>query len=237
MRLRNALRLSLAILTALAGGAATPLGEAERDCALPSRFVCYPGQFSGFRAQPVTFIDQFSKVATIVIRIPGTVCAPAPGSSANYLTCYRATVRKTKFVARSVKAVDEFTKVPVAATLSRLLTVCAPTSRVDTGGGTPKRLDFFTCYSTKWSRTTTHTDVAVSDDFGSSHDDVQTGNIFCAPAARSGLRQFDRTRFLNCYTVKSSTKGTTVVVKNALGYLKAALGPRQQLCTTAHLAP
>jgi hypothetical protein len=116
------------------------------------RFACYPAQFSGFRAQPATFVDEFSRSVSLVVQVPQAVCAPAPGSSASYLTCYRVTVRRTRFLVRTRRVVDEFTKTPLAVRVSALLTLCAPSARVDAGASSPRGLDFFTCYAAKPSR-------------------------------------------------------------------------------------
>jgi hypothetical protein len=233
------MRRPLVLWFALAGagvmlsGPAASLGGAG---AVKMRFACYPAQFSGFRAQPATFVDQFSRSVSLVVQVPQAVCAPAPGSSASYLTCYRVTVRRTRFLVRTRRVVDEFTKTPLAVRVSALLTLCAPSARVDAGASSPRGLDFFTCYAAKPSRVIAANGVLVADQFGSSRDAVHTPINFCAPGAKTGSQQIDRTRFLSCYVEESQTKGTTVVVKSAFGYLKAALGPRRQLCTTARLA-
>ncbi|HZO95953.1 MAG TPA: hypothetical protein VFB42_01140 [Gaiellaceae bacterium] len=230
----------LAAAVLLVGGATSAPALRAAHGAVRARFACYPAQFGPFRAQPVTVSDEFSRLAVSVAG-PESVCAPAPGSSTAYLTCYTALAGTAAGAPRTVRAADEFSR--LAVTVSRLAALCLPSARVDAGGsGVPARgLDSFSCYGAAASAGT-RGDVPVGDAFASSRDTIGSPSRFCAPATWVGSRvrgvqPSDRSRFLTCYADRSSAKGTIVVLHNGFGYLKAALGARTSLCTTAALGP
>jgi hypothetical protein len=224
-------------LLPLANGATTaPIGGAPLPAG--ARFACYPAHFSPFRPRLLRVSNQFAR-GSVLATVPETVCAPAPGASTGYLICYTIAPRTPLVTPKSLRAYDEFAKFIVR--FSKLLAICVPSARVDTGGSsaTTKGLDSFTCYAAKASARAPGV-VSVGDDFGASQDTIRVTNRFCIPTSWSGtgiefLRASNRSRFLNCYLVQSETKGTTVIAHNNFGYLKAAVGPRTSLCATAQL--
>ena len=201
----------------------------------PSLFACYSAQFTAFRPQTRTIEDAWSGVASLSVYAPAAICVPAPGASTSYLTCFRVKVRTSQLAARAVSVVDAFSRISQRLRVYRLETVCVPSSRVDIGGSRLPvgGLDRFACYTAKTSRPATYSNVMVADDFGQSEDSIVGPLRACAPAAFGASPVSNRTGFLTCYTDKSETKGTSVVVRNELGFFKAALGPREAVCTTA----
>ena len=222
-----------AVLAALSGVATDAPGNAAT---VRARFACYPTQFSPFRPQSRTIIDKVSRVASVSIATPETVCAPAPGLSTSYLTCYTLSAVKAASTPQPVRASDEFAR-GFSVVPAKLLTLCLPSSRVDTGGSAvpSKGLDSFACYAAK-AAVVAHQGVSLSDDFGNSQDALGTPFRFCAPAATKGTQVADSTRFLSCYSDQSATTGKIIVLRNEFGYLKAALGARGWLCATASLS-
>jgi hypothetical protein len=207
-----------------------------------ARFACYPAQFSAFRPRTQTLTDQLHAKLTLSVDFPDTVCAPAPEKSSGYLTCYRATINSTNLPSAIVHGSDEFG--PIDARVSaKGMTLCVPSTRIDaTPGTTAKVLDPFTCYPT--SRASIgRTGVIVADEFGSAADTITARAALCAPAAisgggpTSGGRPADPAHDLSCYSVGSEVKGTSMIMKDQFGLLKAALGVRSRLCTTVTVRP
>lgn len=218
-----------AALTSVAGASVRHSDQVSPS--KPARFACYLAQFGPFRPRPPqTLVDAFTRTRVSVIA-PDSVCAPAPGAQTHYLTCYRAKARTGFGTRPTPKGDDEFGRFRVK--VSALQTLCVPSARVDDGGlRIVATENLFTCYSTT-GRSLPSLRVQVEDEFGRS-DDALTGLVsLCAPAARSGSRPYDSRRFLTCYTDRSETTGTTVVLRNEFGYLKASLGPRARLCVSA----
>lgn len=232
MMRRGARSLTMAAAAALAAvvcGVAAPAG------APPTRFACYPAQFGSWQDQTRTLSDKLSfarAAAAVSIGAPQTVCAPAPGASAGYLTCYAA---KSRTVPQTAYAVtDEFAR-SFSVTVQALAAVCLPSTRVDQGGSAaaPTTKTVLSCYTAK-AAVPARSGVAVSDAFGSSKDSLTAPLGLCSPAGwKSPVA--DGT-FLTCYADQTATTGTVVVLQNELGYLKAALGPRGSLCTAASIA-
>ncbi len=219
MRRTHGLTLSVvATLAAATTAAGSVAGHPQGELLAPTaRFACYSAQFGVFRPQTRSLVDQLSRFASVAVSIPETVCAPAPGTSTSYLTCYRVTVNSSKFgVVQTLRIFDEFAKAGLTVRVYRLLSLCAPSTRVDVAAQnqTAKGLDLFTCYLAKPTSSITYANVAVGDDFGKSNDTLTLPLRLCAPAAVKGSRQVDSTRLLACYTANSETKGTTVVVRN-----------------------
>src|SRR3954452_8796246 len=170
MMRRAARSLTLAAAAALAAvvcGVAAPAG------APPTRFACYPAQFSSGRDQTRTLSDKLSfalAAAAVSIGAPQTVCAPAPGASAGYLTCYAA---KSRTVPQTAYAVtDEFAR-SFSVTVQALAAVCLPSTRGDQGGSAaaPTTKTVLSCYTAK-AAVPARSGVAVSDAFGSSKDSL-----------------------------------------------------------------
>jgi hypothetical protein len=206
----------------------------------PTRFACYPAQFSTFAPRSVTVGDRFTRQpVALTLRLPELICSPAAtggrtvAGSTYFLTCYRTVAKR---FGTSVRVSDEFGRLrPV--NLIRRYVVCVPSARVDQGGSTQasRSQDIFICYQATATHPITARRTSVTDAFATSTDTVDGPYRLCAPAASAGSRAVEPLSFLACYTVASATKGTTVVVKNelGLGYLKAALGPRGRLCVKA----
>jgi hypothetical protein len=224
-----AVAIACAVAVALFG--ASDVKSARDASAVPTRFACYASQFSAYKPQTRTIVDAFSKLATVTLAAPVSVCVPAPGSSAAYLTCFRATVAASRFRSRTVTVRDEWAK-GFPATLFKLQTVCAPSARVDVGSATPASgIDLFACYTSRSKLPSL--DVDIKDVFGTSSDLIGAPYQLCASATVRGRKQFEPRRLFGCYSANSKTKGTTIVVRNEFSYLKAIVGPRNQVCTAA----
>jgi hypothetical protein len=225
-----AVAIAFGVTLALLG--ASDVKPAPVASAVPSRFACYPSQFSAYKPQTRTIVDAFSKLTTVTLAAPVSVCAPAPGLSAAYLTCFRTKIGASRFRSRTITLSDEWVKrFPV--TLFRLQTVCAPTARVDAGSSSPaKGIDLFACYTSR-SNVSSLDKVDISDAFGKSSDEIGAPYQLCASATVRGRQQFEPRRLIGCYSANSKTKGGTIIVRNEFSYLKAILGPRYQVCTAA----
>jgi hypothetical protein len=216
---------------AVAAIAAVACAASASASAPPTRYACYPAQFGSWRAQTRMLADKlsFARAATSVsIGAPETVCAPAPGGSSSYLTCYAA---KSRTIPQTTYAVtDEFAR-SFSVTVQALGGVCLPSTRVDDGGSTstPAKA-LLSCYTAK-AAVPTRSGVAVGDVFGSSKDSLAGPLALCSPAGWKTPAPDGS--FLTCYGDQTSTTGTVVILQNELGYLKAALGSRGSLCTAA----
>jgi hypothetical protein len=194
----------------------------------PTRFTCYPAQFSAFHARKVTLGDAGSKQAAVV-DLPEAICAPGGnGGSADYLTCYRLSVDA---VPRPLTAADEFGRLSLRP--AKAATLCLPSARVDAAGVAPSpNGDRLACYTAVPAQPVKRDGVMVEDGFGRSKDGVGGPVRVCTPVSLNGAAVAGRSG-LTCYDLQSETKGSTVVIRNDWGYLKASLGPRTRLCTTA----
>jgi hypothetical protein len=223
--MRCAILAVAAALAAIASAAAAP----------PARFACYPAQFNSWHGETRTLADKlsFARASTTVsIDAPESVCAPATGSSAGYLTCYSVKAPKPASQA-SYAVADEFAK--FSASPQALATVCVPSTRVDQGGSAsaPAGKGLLSCYAAK-AAPPARSDVSVTDPFGTSKDSLAAPLRLCSPAGWKSPAPDGG--YLSCYSDRTSTTGTIVVLKNEFGYLKAALGARAWLCTTASVA-
>jgi hypothetical protein len=216
---------------AAAAIAAVACAASASASAPPSRYACYPAQFSSWRAQTRTLTDKLSfarAAASVSIGAPQSVCAPAPGAPSSYLTCYAA---KSRSIPQATYAVtDEFAR-SFSVTAQALAVVCLPSTRVDGGGAafSPSKT-LLSCYTAK-AAVPTRSGVSVGDVFGSSKDSLGGPLGLCSPAGWKSPSPDGN--FLTCYSDQTSTTGTVVILQNELGYLKAALGPRASLCTAA----
>jgi hypothetical protein len=240
IRVSSVLFPLVALLALLAVAEAGPAarGGGQQGPVRPSLFACYPGQFNGYRpTAPLLIVDQLSRRPGVVaVGAPETICTPATGSDgslagwSSYLTCYRTT--PTGFAA-SVRTRD-LLGASASLRLLRRASICLPSARVDAGGAAEpsKALDRYLCYyATPQVRASDR--VPIADVFGSSADSVTGPQRLCVPAARPGTRPVASSTYLACYAVASETRATTIVVKNELGFLKAALGSRGLLCASA----
>jgi hypothetical protein len=226
--------MRFATLTVVAALAAIA-SAAAAAAASPARYACYPAQFSSWHAQSRTLADKLAYArdsTTVSIDAPESVCAPALGSSTGYLTCYRVKPAGPASPA-SYTVTDEFTK--FSAALQALATVCVPSTRVDRGGSAsaPSTKSLFSCYAAK-AAPPARSDVSVTDPFGTSKDSLAAPLRLCSPAGWKAPAPDGS--YLSCYSDRASTTGTIVILRNEFGYLKAALGPRAWLCTTASVA-
>jgi hypothetical protein len=231
--MRGAARsFTLAVTAALAAAACA---VAAPENATPVRLACYPAQFGSWHVQTRTLADKLSfarDAASVSIGAPQTVCATASGSSSGYLTCYAA---KSRTIPESTYNVtDEFGR-SLSVTAQALGSVCLSSTRADQGGSAsaPASKSLLSCYTAKAS-VPARSGVAVSDTFGTSKDSLGALVGFCSPAGWK-LPAPDG-GFLTCYADQTATTGTVVVLQNEFGYLKAALGPRGWLCTSASFA-
>jgi hypothetical protein len=238
MRLRRVALLALALSPAATAPASNAGSAWQALQPLPSRFACYPAQFSAFQGRKLGLVDELAKHQFGSVTAPQTICAPAGSDgnldrSANYLTCYRMSflrISGSNFL--TARATDEFGKLTMRLLIP--VALCVPSARVDQNmSAEPSTaLGLFTCYSGKPTSAIDRKGVVVADDFGQSADDVRGPAGLCAASAKSGSTIGSR-RSLTCYEVDSQTKASTVVVRNDFGILKAALGPRGQLCVAA----
>jgi len=228
--MRGATRTFAVAVTAVLAAAACAV--AAPDSATPVRLACYPAQFGSWHAQTRTLADKlsFARDATSVsIGAPQTVCVTASGSSSGYITCYGAKSRTTPEATYNVT--DEFAK-SLIVTAQALGSVCLSSTRADQAGSAsaPASKSLLSCYTARAS-VPARSGVAVSDAFGTSKDSLGALDGFCSPAGwKSPVADGS---FLTCYADQTATTGTVVVLQNEFGYLKAALGPRGWLCTSA----
>jgi hypothetical protein len=243
MRLRFPPALFLAFaamlaLLALAEAGPAARGAGQQGPLRPSLFACYPGQFNGYKPTiPLLMVDQLSRrPGVVVFGTPETICTPASGSGGSlagwstYLTCYRTAPTGFASSTRTKDALGSSASLRIL----RRASICLPSARVDAGGASEpsKALDRYLCYHAL-PDVAGRGRVPIADVFGSSADSVTGPQQFCAPMARPGARLAAPTSYLTCYAVASETRATTIVVKNELGFLKAALGPRGRLCAAA----
>jgi hypothetical protein len=205
---------------ALALVAVTPAAAHSEALAPAARFTCYPAQFSAFLPQRQTLVDQLTLTRQLFsVDLPERVCAPAAaegesfGDASSYLTCYSA--RTAPFAPRDVRLRDGFGTTTLR--LLRPVAVCMPSGPFDP----------YTCYAVQLSARQSGATLTVTDGIGSSKESVGFATRVCASTG------VVRRPLLTCYGISSDVKGSTVVVKNAFGFLKAALGPRDQLCTSS----
>jgi hypothetical protein len=190
-----------------------------------ARFACYPAQFGSFRPRKLRLADGFGAQLALEVTFPESVCAPAPGRPARYLACYRTRLTSATVTSGVTRGVDEFGRISARVT-SKGLTVCLPAARVDRLPTLRAHgLDPYTCYRTTRTAPLGRS-VSVVDDFGRGADTARERIALCTPAGT-----IDRNHLLSCSTLESQVRGVTVIVKDKLGYLKAALGVRSRLCT------
>ncbi len=135
--MRRSLRLAFATTVAF-GAVASVAGASVGNSDVASlkasaRFACYYAQFSVFRPQTRILVDQLARVASVSVSAPESVCAPAPGLSTSYLTCYRVTVTTSRFRPQTKYVLDEFNKSVLKLSVYSLRTLCVPSARVEVG--------------------------------------------------------------------------------------------------------
>jgi hypothetical protein len=201
-----------------------------------TRLACYPAQFSAFKPRLLKLADQFGVKQTLSIDFPDTVCAPTPGKSTGYVTCYHTTLKATNTPSAVVRGSDDLGAINTRVDVKGLL-FCVPAARIDNAPGSPaKDLDSFACYPSLGPQLG-RMGVTVTDDFGSGSETISTRSTLCAPAAIGSTRLIDRHLGLSCYGVGSNVKGTSVLMRDQFGLLKAALGARTRVCAALTLAP
>jgi hypothetical protein len=201
-----------------------------------ARLACYPAQFSTFKPRPLKVADQFGVKLTISVDFPDTVCAPASGKSTGYLTCYHTTVNSTNMSSTVVRGSDEFGAINTRVYVKGPA-LCVPSIRLDSAAGSPvKGLDSYACYPST-GPTLGRPGVTISDDFGSTSDTVTARALLCAPAAIGSTGPVNGRLGLSCYGVGSNVKGTSAIMQDQFGLLKAALGVRGRLCSAVTPSP
>jgi hypothetical protein len=222
----------LVVLVVCAAAAGVPLGSTSSEAlgrgelSARARFACYPAQFGSFKPRTLTLADRFGAQLVLAVSFPESICAPAPGSPAGYLACYRTRLISTTVTSAVARGLDEFGRLAARVT-SKGLTVCLPAARVDRRPTLRARgLDPYACYRTTATAPLGRS-VSVVDDFGTGADTASGRIALCAPAGT-----IDPGHLLSCSTLESQVRGATVIVRDELGYLKAALGVRNRLCTT-----
>jgi hypothetical protein len=228
-------RAQVGIVALALAFAAGVWSSADAASVQPTRLACYGGQFSSFTARKLSLVDRVAGKLTVLAYIPEEVCASAT-SSRSYLTCYRMRVA-TRFTSKRMRSSDEFRAFGTLV-VSRPSALCITSARVDEGGSSTasKAFDLLTCYSAAPTTAVARGGVTIADEFGKSDDSISGPARVCSPAARAPGPVPAFGQPLACYTVKSMTKGKSVVVRNTFGFLKAALGPRGRLCVAATLS-
>lgn len=232
-----AMTLVAATVAATAAAAASGAGASpQATAAAPAsggRFVCYQAQLDAFARAPRTLVDQFGGRSVLTLTAPELVCAPSLTVRAGgYLVCYRVRVSESQLRPQARALNDELTTRPFRLTPTRLESLCLPAARLDVGpAASTAGSDAYACYATRTQRAATA--LRVDDVFARTSERLRTPIRLCAPATKPGVRPVAATALLACYTVDSGSRGSTVILRNELGFLKATLGPRLAVCTAA----
>lgn len=208
-----------------ASGAATTLTFDEG-------YVCYRGQFSGFRRpKSIVFRDVLAdRLRTLRVGSPYYVCAPAtsglPPPAKGYLVCYPTPLAKLGVARRlATKMLGDLTM--PRASLRDL--VCVESDRLDQRGR-PSTSRVFICYRSGKPRTGDRT-VRLRDAFRRTEDAV-AGVPYRGCAAAPSL-PISGASYLVCSTISPGRPAGSLVLKNRFGYVKAVLGSRATLCLKA----
>jgi hypothetical protein len=193
-------------------------------------YVCYPGQFSGFKrtTSALRFRDVLAgESRTFRIGSPFYVCAPATSGPATdgrgYVVCY-TTPALSLGVER--RLASNFLGSLALPRTSRRDLICVDSDRVDQRvRSTISRV--FVCYRSGEPSAGGRT-VRVRDAFRRAEDAV-VGVPYrgCAapPALSAGTPSY-----LVCSPLSSGPPAGSVVLKNRFGFVKAVLGSRATLC-------
>ena len=199
-------------------------------------YVCYRGQFSGFRrAKPIVFRDVLAgrRQTTFRVGSPYSVCAPATSGllppAKGYLVCYPTPAARLGVARRLATKVLGDLRLPRVSSLRDL--VCVESNRLD------QRVRFstsrvFICYRSGMPRTGDRT-VRVRDAFRRTEDAFVGVPYRGCAAAPSLIRGAS---YLVCSPISSGRPAGSVVLRNRFGYVKAVLGSRATLCVKAKRA-
>ena len=206
-------------------GAGTPAFE--------KGYVCYLGQFSGFRGptSAVLFRDVLARESrSLRIGSPFYVCAPATSGPATggrgYVVCYTTPARSLG-VERGL--VSNFLgSLALPRTSTRDL-ICVDSDRVDQRvSSTTSRV--FVCYRSAKPSASGRT-VRVRDAFRRAEAAV-AGVPYRGCAAPPALSAGSPS-YLVCSPLSSGPSAGSVVLRNRFGFVKAVLGSRATLCVEA----
>jgi hypothetical protein len=236
-----AFRVGIAVLAATSASVLAPFTSDRASLAAigagtPSfekGYVCYPGQFSGFRrtTSAVPFRDVLAgESRTFQIGSPFYVCAPATSGPATggrgYVVCY-TTPALSLGVAKRL-ASNFLGSLALPRTSQRDL-ICVDSDRVDQSvRSTTSRV--FVCYRSGKPSTGGRT-VRVRDAFRGAEDaiaGVPYRGCGAAPALSAGSPSY-----LVCSPISSGPSAGSVVLRNRFGFVKAVLGSRATLCVEA----
>ena len=233
------------ILTALAACAVTWLAteralspaRAAGAASFSDGYVCYAGQFSGFRRpDPLTLADLFARrPRSMQIDPPTTVCTPAtsgspPSATKGYLVCYPAQPTGLGVDVRITS--DAIGSLTLTKKSSRDL-VCVESARVDRATTTKRSVSRrFVCYRSALRGTRSRT-VRVRDEVRGFETSAASSPYRGCAAAGTRLPSRSSPAYLVCSPVTSETPGGSVVLRNAYGYVKGVLGPRATICAEA----
>ena len=206
-------------------GAGTPAFE--------KGYVCYPGQFSGFRrtTSPVRFRDVLAgESRTFQIGSPFYVCAPATSGPSTggrgYVVCYTTPALSLGIERRL--ASNFLGSLALPRTSQRDL-ICVDSDRVDQRvTSTTSRV--FACYRSERPSAGGRT-VRVRDAFRRA-EAVVAGVPYRGCAAPPALSAGSPS-YLVCSPLNSGPSAGSVVLRNRFGFVKAVLGSRATLCVEA----
>jgi hypothetical protein len=229
----NRFALGLAGVVAAVCAAVTPssaVSAVPAKTSLPS-FACYEASFSVFRSSNARIADQFGKRVSPVAAAT-TICAEASVNSLAkpalplHLACHGITDRRPLPLGVRIRSSLGTEQLSLGAGQK----LCTPASITTSGvlAAPPGDIDSFTCYAVR-TRTASPRTVTVADEFGPAEDSLGAVTTICAPASVDGSRVRQK-RLLACYRLTSDTAAPAVIVRSALGLLKASTGLRRQLC-------
>lgn len=206
-------------------GAGTPAFE--------KGYVCYPGQFSGFRSttSAVPFRDVLAgESRTFRVGSPFYVCAPATSGPATvgrgYVVCYTTPALSLGVERRLESSVLGSLALPRT---SRRDLICVDSDRVDQRvESTTSRV--FACYRSGKPGAGGRT-VRVRDAFRTAEAAV-AGVPYRGCAAPPALPAGSPS-YLVCSPLSSGPSAGSVVLRNRFGFVKAVLGSRATLCVEA----
>jgi hypothetical protein len=232
-------RVLVAIVAASALAAlAASTASATSAVAAPDAIACYSTQFTVVPPRTLTLTDAVAGRVVARLDYPDTVCTSAPGSSADFLTCFHisnARVDRPPARPRTRASASLWT---VRASGSAPTSVCLPASRVERGpAAKPSTASgAYTCYPAEAVAVAgaAADGVDVEDTFGSSTDKLVRASRLCAPATTGAPPVPASGIYLGCYDVDSGISGSTVIVRNRFALARGAPGPRDELCMPAH---
>ena len=229
---------ALAACTSLLGTeGALPPARAAGAASFSDGYVCYAGQFSGFRRpDPLTLADLLARRSgSMPIDPPATVCAPAtsgrpPSATKGYLVCYPTPPTELGVDVRITS--DAIGSLKLTKKSSRDL-VCVESARVDRATTTKRSVGRrFVCYRSTLRGTNSRT-VRVRDEVRGIETGAASSPYRGCAAAGTRLPTDSGPAYLVCSPLTSETPGGSIVLRNVYGYVKGVLGPRATICAEA----